>query len=280
MPRVIISLTTIPPRLGKIGATLNSFLNQSAKIDEIRLYIPRKYKRFEFNPDNIPAMPDGVTVKLIDKDYGPATKLLPCLKDLRGTDTEILFCDDDHIYPRFWAESFLEARKHKPDCCIVRNGYDFDMRPELWSSSITHTNLPRATKGLKGLRYRLKRIFSLTLYKPSLLVDSGYVDMAEGYGGVMLRPDMLPDEVFDIPEDLWPVDDPWISGHLARKNTPVWLQSNPPWRPKQTGNSAIDRLLNFSHEGKGRHKLNTACIAHFQKNYGLYSQITGLDEKM
>ena len=43
---VIISLSTIPSRFDKIGPTLESLLAQSAKIDEIRIYIPKSYLRF------------------------------------------------------------------------------------------------------------------------------------------------------------------------------------------------------------------------------------------
>ena len=43
--KVILSLSTIPPRFGMLGASLNSLINQSRKADEIHVYIPKVYRR-------------------------------------------------------------------------------------------------------------------------------------------------------------------------------------------------------------------------------------------
>ena len=51
--RAIISLTSIPPRFSYLSETLNSLVNQTADIEDIILYIPRKYKRFEYDLDDL-----------------------------------------------------------------------------------------------------------------------------------------------------------------------------------------------------------------------------------
>ena len=267
MPRLVISLTTIPPRLGRIGRTLRDLTRQTAKVDEIRLTLPRRYRRFDFNPDSLPSMPDGVTVHLIDTDMGPATKVLPAAAALRGTDTEILFCDDDHQYPRDWAQAFLAARAEHPDACITRMGYDFVDRGVHFTAPPPEGPLPRAERMPPDLRPPwVKRL----LGRRAPFAKSGYVQVLQGFGGAMLRPDMLQQGAQDIPAALWMVDDPWLSGQLALNNVPIWLTADPPWRPRAYGTAQVDDLLNLSVGGQDRYASDAACIAWFQQRYGLF----------
>ena len=53
--KVILSLSTIPPRFGMLGMSLNSLINQKRKADEIHVYIPKTYKRF---PEHNFCIPD------------------------------------------------------------------------------------------------------------------------------------------------------------------------------------------------------------------------------
>jgi len=54
-----------------------------------------------------------------------------------------------------------------------------------------------------------------------LFSKSGYVDMFEGYGGVMLQPNHFDDTAFEIPENVLMVDDIWLSGNLEK----FWSQN-------------------------------------------------------
>ena len=95
--KVILSLSTIPPRFGMLGASLNSLINQNRKADEIHVYIPKVYRRFPEHNFFKPNVPDGVTLKIVDYDYGPATKILQCALEYRGTNTRIIYGDDDRF---------------------------------------------------------------------------------------------------------------------------------------------------------------------------------------
>ncbi len=70
-------------------------------------------------------MPKGVTICHCDQDYGPATKVLPAAKDLKGQDVDILFCDDDKIYDRGWHARFKSEAAKKPNTCIIEVGETF-----------------------------------------------------------------------------------------------------------------------------------------------------------
>ena len=107
--KVILSLSTIPPRFGLLGKSLHSLTNQKRRADEIHIYIPKKYRRFPEHNFCLPDVPDGVSIKLIDYDYGPATKILPCAQAYRGTNTRIIYGDDDRFADTFWLDNMLKC---------------------------------------------------------------------------------------------------------------------------------------------------------------------------
>lgn len=272
MSDLVITLTSIPPRFDKIGPTLRDLLNQTADIAEIRLYISRKYRRF---PDVIvepPQVPKGIKVCMTDEDFGPATKILPAVKEFQGQDVDLLFCDDDQPYDSGWAQRFVDARKERPHCCIVERGYDLEYRPKNHSYQINRDPKwhPRAKRRVKGINYRLRRLMRLFASKPSPYTESGYIDILEGYGGVMVKPEFFPPEVFDIPDILWTVDDPWLSGHLTRNNVPIWLFSNGQnWR-RPYGAHFNDRLGALVYKDHGRLDADSASIDYFRETYGIW----------
>ena len=74
--KLIVSLSSIPPRFHKIGATLQALLGQSARIDRICLYIPEVYRRFPDWDGSLPEVPEGIEIHRTEADLGPATKVL------------------------------------------------------------------------------------------------------------------------------------------------------------------------------------------------------------
>ncbi len=126
MTQVVVSLSTIPPRFPFIGQTLQSLLNQSIRPDRIEVWIPRFYRRFPEHAFCIPDVPDGVTIELVDEDLGPATKVLHCARKYRGTDTRIIYVDDDRLYWNHFLETRLEAAVKRPNMCIGATGADVE----------------------------------------------------------------------------------------------------------------------------------------------------------
>ncbi|MDG2015012.1 MAG: glycosyltransferase family A protein [Pirellulaceae bacterium] len=270
MADLVVTLTSIPTRFDKIAPTLEDLLNQTADIAEIRLYISRKYRRFPDAKFDPPKVPKGIKVCMVDEDFGPATKILPAVKDFQGQNVELLFCDDDQPYDSNWAQRFLDERKRKPNCCIVERGYDLEYRPKGHRYYIERDAHPRAERRIKGLKYRLRRTMSLFTSKPTPYTASGYVDILEGFGGVMVRPDFFPPEVFDIPDILWTVDDPWLSGHLTRNNVPIWLHSNEQQWRRPYGAHFSDRLGAFVYKQHGRLAADSASIDYFRSTYDIW----------
>ena len=271
MTRLVISLTTIPPRFSLILPTLRDLLAQTADVAEIRLNISRHYKRFEFDLADIPSYPDGINVCVVDGDFGPATKILPTAQAFAGQDVEILFCDDDQNYPRRWAQQFLDARAQKPDACIAETGFQlFDANRPTDPERIESLQ-PRAQWRKRNLAYRLQRAATLGQRRPSAFGTAGYMDGFKGYRGAMIRPEFLPPEAYDIPDIMWTHDDFWLSGQMALNRVPVWgFVSNQMWR-KPYRAEQTHALLDLTYKGHGRQDVSRLVLKHFQDEHGLWS---------
>lgn len=275
MTRSIITLSTIPPRFGALGPTLYSLLAQREPAAEIRLYIPQSYRRFADWDGALPSVPAGVSIHRTEADIGPATKILPAARELRGQDVQIVFCDDDKIYDRDWLARFKAAAAAHPGCCIVEAGETF---PDIADSARPADRLPRGRRQAKTLGYRLIRLATLTLHKPHLYRNSGYVDQISGYGGVLVRPDWFGDEVSEIPGNMWMVDDPWLSGHLERAGIPIWLNG----KGRQPGFASSGRLaalLDLVDDGNDRVASDLAVIDYMRSHYGIWQKAGPVDRE-
>jgi hypothetical protein len=263
----IVTLTTIPPRFDALGPTLRSILAQDLPVDEVRLYIPRRFRRFPDWDGALPAVPEGVAIHRVSEDLGPATKVLPAVRELRGQAADILFCDDDRLYDPGWHGRLKAARAARPEACICQHGENF---PDIADEVRPPDRLPRVERLHKDWRYRLLRAATLLRVKPNEYLNDGFVDYFAGYGGVMVRPEWLDDDaVFDIPGVLWTVDDPWLSGHLERRGIPIWLTRHRD-APVKRESSARHALHKMVEQGHGRVEADLAAIDHFRDVYGIW----------
>src|SRR5437867_6834334 len=125
--RVIVSLSTVPERMGNLGPTVRSLLRQTRPPDEIVLAIPE----FSIREQRPYAVPKHVSrwprmrVLHCQKDWGPATKFIPIVREElaagRGN-TLIMVVDDDRMYPRDALETYLHYNKQLPDAALCFRG--------------------------------------------------------------------------------------------------------------------------------------------------------------
>ncbi|QGA58120.1 glycosyltransferase family 2 protein [Brucella sp. 2280] len=269
----IVSLSTIPSRFHLLEPTLKSLLSQSLKPQEIRIYIPMEYRRFQNWDGVLPPVPEGISIVRCDMDYGPATKVLPAARDLKGQNIDILFCDDDKVYDAGWHERFKDASIEHPNTCIVEVGESF---PDIADDCRPADRLPRGGRRRKDLQYRLRRIFSLFTQKPYLTVN-GYVDQISGYAGVLVQPEWFDDLFYDIPDVMWTVDDPWISGHLERIGIPIWMNGFVK-RPAASENGAFDALHDLVEQGYDRVSADLLVIDYFRNTYNIWKACGKVDK--
>ena len=198
---MIVSLTTIPSRIGMIADTLKSLLTQTRPPKEIRLNLPA-FSRRENRPYDVPDwLRDLRAVRLVPcEDYGPATKLLPALADA-APGQAILVVDDDRIYPVSLIAELEKASRAQPNAALGLGG---------WIAPPDLTDRPTT-------------ILSNLLMRPPAPIRSARigrpvaVDILQGVAGYLVRPDF-----FDLaavtnyaaaPPAARFVDDVWISAH-------------------------------------------------------------------
>lgn len=281
--KVVISISSIPPRFKYLGKTLQCLLNQDYHADEIQVFIPRSYRRFPQHAFSTPEVPPGVTLKIVEKDLGPATKVLYCAKAHWGTRTRIIYCDDDLLPERNWLNSFILATKNKSDRVIASRGLHLK---QLGVREFQTKRFPRAKKRHKNLvdnfEYISKRIsqktkeivFRKSIRKPQKsgglqFTQSGYVDIAEGCGGVSIKPEFFVCSAFDIPPIMWTVDDIWLSGLLEYQNIGIWVE-NSIKIPLPSSSARVEELYNYSTDGFNRKSANKYGIRYMQDKFSIW----------
>ena len=122
---IYVSLTTIPQRVKNLSKTIKSLLNQTKEIDKIFINIPFRYLRFKKNikNDEIPKFNNQKIEVIRCDDYGPGTKLLGSLKNIKKNSLVILV-DDDNEYENYMVEKFFYFYNKAPT-----NAYSFYVHP-------------------------------------------------------------------------------------------------------------------------------------------------------
>lgn len=270
---LVITLSSIPPRYPKIGPVLESLVAQRA--DAVCLYIPRAYRRFPDWDGALPDVPGAVEIRRCDTDLGPATKVLPAAQDFAEQDVDLLIADDDHIYGPGWARSFLDLKPKHPGAVIAQGGWQADAYAESQSQRELQ---PRAVRRWRATdlefqaRYlwqRLSRGAALKAPPRRTFKRSGYVDVFEGYAGVLVRPEMFDPAFHEIPPVLWGVDDVWLSGMLTLRGYPIWLEGGI-LDPRQADAEREAPLALSVVDGADRRNANRLGVEHFQRHHGLW----------
>ena len=116
--RVVIGLTTTPPRLSKIYPTIMTLLAQTRPADRIILSladtIARTGESFPHTPRELQTLIDQGKMEIHrTKDYGPATKFIGMMEVEHDPEAFLIWCDDDMEYSSSMVHSLVsESIKH------------------------------------------------------------------------------------------------------------------------------------------------------------------------
>jgi hypothetical protein len=198
---IVVSLTTTPSRIGLLGLTVKSLLNQTRSPASIRLMVP-EYSRREDGPYVIPeALTRLRGLEIVHcRDYGPASKLIPSLLSL-DAEQPILAVDDDRVYHRRLVDRLDTIARAHPDVAIGASGWH-----------VPEDLLDRPTTLWTQLRKRPPVPFTCAQIR-----NPQEVDVLQGFSGYVVRP-----RFFDLarlsdysaaPEAAVLADDVWISAH-------------------------------------------------------------------
>lgn len=225
VPRVVVSVTTIPERIEDLRFTVKSLLKQSQPPDEVAINIP--YKTLKGKEYIIPEWLVKMTQKSkskvkmyrLEKDLGPASKLLPTMQR-EHEDSKIICVDDDIVYPPMLIESLVKTSLKNPECAITT-----------FSKKLIFTGANNPPKN--GSLWSWLRAQRLS--------GNARSDLVLGVFGFLVKPRFFFEEktivepfgeshvetfasVYDYsigpPEAIW-VDDIWVSGHLSLRKIPI-----------------------------------------------------------
>ena len=264
----IASLTSIPSRFERLTPVLKSLLQQTVPFEKIILWIPHTYKKREFNEFSLPIPPEGVEIRRCTVDYGPATKILPACESgsTITPDQQVIYCDDDVIYPPHWAASLIAESKKFPESAITNIGTYVDI--------VIHRH-DHPQKG-HGLFSRLAQQIARRKFKQKervliqhLNACRDTVDIAKGFGGVLVKSKFFSEKVFAIPADFWAVDDIWISGQLAVNNVSIKSLASPV-KTSTDENARIDALIDLEVDSRRRQHLDFECVRYFQNQFSIW----------
>lgn len=132
-PRVVVSFSTLPSRVGNIPKVVNSILQNTIVPDIIYINIPKFSKRenkeyiIDENIKDMKGIKNNEKIKFnfIDTDYGPVTKLYPTLLAENDPETIIICVDDDKEYDPWTIEHLLNASEFFKDSCICVSGWNY-----------------------------------------------------------------------------------------------------------------------------------------------------------
>lgn len=202
--KIISSFTTSPNRIFKTKKTLYSLLHQTYVPDYILLNIPERFGRTN-EPYIIPKFikkNKHVKVNVLDKDYGPATKLVGSILYIpKDEDTWIVVHDDDQMYCQQTIEEYTKYinKFHNKKIAFTISGFDI--------------NIP----GKKTIKYT---------------DDMHDISILEGYQTYCVHRSIFEDDFIPYIEsnlsnkEAFQSDDLIISNYLAMKNINIKLIYN------------------------------------------------------
>jgi len=171
--KVIVSLTSFPPRFDRIHICLKSILLQSVKPDKIIVYFASDTPRSSLTNEMLQLENFGVEFRF-DKflNLRSHSKYFYAMKDF--PEDIIVTADDDLYYPSNWLSSLLESYKKYPQAISARRVH----------------RMKRDNNGL--LRYNLWKDQCRSVVNPCNDL------LATGCGGVLYPPHSLKSYAFDV----------------------------------------------------------------------------------
>ncbi len=247
--RLIVSLSTMPDRIGRLQPTIDSLLNQTRPPDEIVLAVPKfsiRQKREYEIPAYLSQIPQ-VRVLRCEKDWGPATKFIAVVQDdlaAGRNDTLVMVIDDDRIYPRDSVELYLHYHAQLPDAALCFRGGP----------------IPRS------LNWRDCKIeFGVDLRAPKQTA------VITGCGSYLIQPRFFDTSLWDYsvaPSGAFYMDDMWISGCLERRGVDRYIIP-----ASAMMRTALRQLgtMTLHDVPSGRRHHNNETIAFFSANWKVFT---------
>ena len=161
MTKNFICFTSIPSRFSNILKIVKHItMVYKNKFDKIKVYIPKKYKRFPQKytiPNNLKNI-SNLEIVICEKDSGPATKFIgPLLDKSINLEDNIHIMDDDNLKDKHWIDTSKFYLQKFPDCIIQLKVSDYlNRKIDLKINQIY---------GVSGFSFKKKVLFNNNFFK-------------------------------------------------------------------------------------------------------------------
>jgi hypothetical protein len=201
----------------------------------VYLVLPDDWARFDAPVSGI-EVPSGVEIIRRERDEGPASKAIWVRNHPLKSAHRLIYCDDDWIYPQGWAKALLSCGRD--DEAVAGSGFNVD---------------------------RLKR--------RSDRRDGPYVDIAQGFAGVCIRPEWVCQDDIAPPPSARLADDIWLSGQLARQGIAIRLC---PQARRGMVPAFVDAqgLQDIDVPGQTRREVYQAALTGLTERYGIWPPVS------
>lgn len=143
-PRVVYSMTTIPPRLEGMEQTVIQVIQVLKYCDKFYLNIPFiscRGKPYNISTNFLSSLSkeyrDKIEINRCE-DMGPITKILPTLYKETDPETVIISMDDDIRLKQDISKILLDKHFKYPDSCVSFSGFCVGMFPFHWQFAINN----------------------------------------------------------------------------------------------------------------------------------------------
>lgn len=184
---IYISLTSSPERLNKVGIVLN--LLDLTHIKEIHINIPKFYRNDSKGPkykkediEFLQKLDSRINIFILEKDLGPATKIIPTLQRIRKKKSLIISIDDDIAYPLDMVNDLINAAAKYNKNIICMSGFTFN----------------GDGMGEEGEYYEEQTNWERQLWPNSKKVRYPYIDVLEGFSGVCYNKALMTKSVINL----------------------------------------------------------------------------------
>lgn len=124
--RLVVSLTSYPPRFGTLALTLKGLLTQSVRPDRIVLWLAHGDEA-TLPGDVLGLLANGLEIRRT-ADIRSFKKIIPALKE--EPDAFIVTADDDVHYGRHWLQRLIEAWDPATNPIVCHRAHQIELGPD------------------------------------------------------------------------------------------------------------------------------------------------------
>lgn len=249
-PKLIVSLTSYPERIGCLPIVCGSLIRQTMKPDAIMLYLSKEQFKEQENPILRSLEKQGVTIIMVDDDLKSHKKYFYCMQEFNNS--IIITVDDDIVYDKHMIE-------------------------DLYKSYLLH---PRAVsaKRVHGIRFDANNKvlpYNEWEYQKIDKIDvEDFLLIATGCGGVLYPPHILNEKCFDvcaIKETCLQADDLWLKVMELLNGVPVVLAKSRNYKLRNVWGTLSNGLAQNNVE-RNQNDLQLQSICSYMEK-GLFNMI-------